>query len=89
MSSTTGLVLAVGGITIVNRTIFNGQPWEWKVPIATGIAAVMFSGVETFIGPELPRALAMMALVAVTMSRVDPSVPSPAESALKWWNSQK
>lgn len=86
MASSTGVVLAAGGITVANRVVFNGKPWEWRVPIATGLSAVLFSLAETMLGPELPRAVALVALVTVVLSRIDPTVPSPAESALKWIN---
>jgi hypothetical protein len=30
--------------------------------------------------------VAYLALVTITFARVDPDVPSPAESALRWFN---
>lgn len=81
-----GPILAVGGITVANRVIFNGQPMEWRVPIATGIAAVFIVGVEKF-APGVAVGLAYTALAAVVLTRVDPGVPSPVESLEKWWNS--
>lgn len=89
MAESTGPILAAGGIVIANRVVFNNQPINWKQPIATGLAAMILAGSETVLGPKLPRALAIMALLAVTLSRVDPSVPSPAESALAWFNGRK
>lgn len=85
MSQSTGPILAVGAITLTNRVIFNGQPMDWKVPIGTTIAALLFSGAERAIGP-VAVGLAYLALVSVVFVRVDPAVPSPAESALKWFN---
>lgn len=85
MSASTGPVLAVGALTVTNRVIFNDQQMEWKVPIATAIAAVLFSGMERAIGRSAV-ALAYVALVTAVFARVDPDVPSPAESALKWFN---
>jgi hypothetical protein len=84
MSATTGPVLAIGGITLANRVVFNDQPMDWRVPIATAIAAGMFALLERG-WPRGATALAWLALVTVILTRVDPSVPSPAESALKWW----
>lgn len=89
MAASTGIVLAIGGITLTNRVIFNGQPFEWRVPIATGVAAALLALAETVIGPELPRAVALVALVTVSLARVDPTVPSPAESAVKWFGTTK
>jgi len=87
MGASTGPILALGAITLVNRAVFNNQPMDWRIPIATGMAALVFSGAESVIGADIPKGIAMVALVAVVLTRVDPSVPSPAESALKWWNS--
>lgn len=86
MAASTGPILALGAITFVNRSVFNEQPVDWRIPIATGLAALLFSGAETMIGPDIPRGIALVALVAITLSRIDPAVPSPAESALNWWN---
>lgn len=85
MAQSTGIILAVGGITIANRVVFNSKPWDWKPLIATGLAATLFAGAETVIGPALPRGIATAALITITFGRVDRSVPSPAESALKWF----
>lgn len=89
MASSTGIVIATGGIVLANRVVFNGQEMDWRIPIATGLAAGMFALAETMIGSEVPRAVALLALVAVTLTRVDPSVPSPAESALTWYNERR
>lgn len=85
MARTTGVVLAIGGITIANRVIFNNQDMDWKVPIATGLAAGMFALLEK--GWEKGAvALSWVALLTILLARIDPKVPSPAESALKWYN---
>ena len=86
MAKTTGIVVAIGGITLVNRTVFNNKPMDWRVPVATGIAAIMFAGAEKA-WPEGAKMLAWTALVAMTLTRVEPDVPSPVESALAWWES--
>lgn len=85
MAKTTGIILAIGGISIANQVIFNDQEMDWKVPIATGIAAMTFSGIEK-INPQIGVGLAYVALVAILFTRIDPKVPSPTESALDWWN---
>lgn len=85
MSASTGPVLAVGALTVANRVVFNDQPMDWKVPIGTAIAAVLFSGMERAVGRSAVW-LAYLALVTTVFARVDPSVPSPAESALRWFN---
>jgi hypothetical protein len=85
MAASTGPVLAIGALTIANRTVFNGEPMDWKVPIGTAMAAVLFAGMERAVGRSAVW-LAYLALVTVTFARTDPSVPSPAESALTWFN---
>jgi hypothetical protein len=87
MAASTGPVLAIGAITLTNRVVFNNQPMDWKIAIGTGIAAIIFAGAESLIGPQIPRGIALIALVAIVFTRIDPQVPSPAESAVKWWNS--
>lgn len=87
MSATTGPILATGAITLVNASVFHNQPVDLRIPVATGIAAFMFMGAEK-LWPEGARALAYMALVAVCLTRVNPAVPSPVESALNWWQPQ-
>jgi hypothetical protein len=86
MSRTTGPVLAIGAITVTNRVIFNSQDMQWRVPIATGIAALAFNLAEQAF-PRAAVALAYTALVTVLLTRVDPGVPSPVESMNRWWNS--
>lgn len=85
MAKTTGVILAIGGITIANRVIFNGQDMEWKIPVATGLAAMTFAGLEK-VNEQAAVGLAYIALVSILFTRIDPKVPSPTESALSWWN---
>lgn len=85
MGRSTGPILAIGAITITNRTIFNNQPMDWGIPIATGVAVVMFDLLEQA-ASTWAVGLAWLALAAVTLTRIDPSVPAPAESFLAWWN---
>lgn len=84
MSRTIGPILATGTATIVNRTVFHGEPMNWRVPIATGLAAVGFSLFERA-APELAVILAWTTFLTVMLSRTDPKVPSPVESAVDWW----
>lgn len=85
MSKTTGVVLATGGITIVNQTVFNGQPMDWRVPIATGIAAVGFTLAERA-WEQGAVIVAWTAFLTVLLTRVNPKVPSPVETAAKVLN---
>lgn len=85
MSKTTGPVLATGLITVVNQTVFHDRPMDWRVPIATGLAAVGFSLAEN-VWQEGADILAWTTLMTVLLTRTTPGVPSPAEAALSWWD---
>lgn len=84
MARSTGPIIAIGAITIGNNTLLNGQPFDWRILVATGGAAALFALVEKA-SPELAVGLAYIALVTILLARVNPKVPAPAESALKWW----
>jgi hypothetical protein len=84
----TGPILAVGGITLVNRVIVHGEPMDWRIPIATALAAGAVGLIEK--GWEQGGVgLAWLALVVVLFVRTDPAVPSPIESAEQFWNNSK
>lgn len=85
MSKTTGIVLAIGGITIANQTVFHDEPMNWRIPVATGLAAAGFSLAERA-WPQGAQILAWTALLTILLTRTNPNVPSPTESALDWWN---
>lgn len=85
MAQTTGPILAIGGITMLNQTILNSKPIDWRVPIATGFLAGAFSLFEKG-NATLATGIAWVALVTVLIARVDPKVPAPTESLLKFWN---
>jgi hypothetical protein len=88
VSQTTGPVLALGAITVVNRTVFNSEPMDWRVPIATGLLLVGFSlGERAF--PDGAQVLAWTALMSTLVTRLEPGVPSPVESAVSWWKQSK
>lgn len=84
MSATTGPILATGALTIVNRTVFNGQSLDWRIPIATGLAAIGF-GLFEKAAPQVAVVLAWTTFLTVLLTRLDPTVPSPIESANNWW----
>lgn len=83
-----GPVLATGAITVMNRSVFNDKPFDWEVPVATLLAAGMFALLEKAMGNGAVY-IAYLGLFAVVVTRVDPKVPSPAESALKWYDSTR
>ena len=85
MAKSTGVILAIGGVTIANRVIFNDEDMDWRIAVGTGLAAITFAGLEKA-NEQLAVGLAYVALVAVLLTRLDPKVPAPTESALRWWN---
>lgn len=62
MGSAAGLILATGGITIANDVVFQAQPMNWKIPIATGIGALIFGAAQSAVG-EPAVLLAWLVLV--------------------------
>jgi hypothetical protein len=90
VSRTTGPILAIGGINLVNQLWLGDQQVEWervlRTGIGTGVAAVSFSLLER-LWEKGAVALAWMALATMILARTDPNTPAPAESALAWWRS--
>lgn len=84
MAETTGPILAVGGVTVLNQTVLHGKPMDWRIPIATGVACGGFALLERG-APQAARMAAYTALLAVLFTRIN-NVPSPTESFLSWWN---
>jgi len=84
MSKTTGVVLATGAVTVVNGTVFHDEPMDWRIPIATGLAAIGFSLFER-VWPKGSIILAWTAFATVLLTRTKSDVPGPVESALDWW----
>jgi len=86
MSASTGPVLAMGGITLLNSVVLNGQPLSAvvRIPVGTAIAAAGLALLERA-SPELAVGLAWLGLVAVLLVRVDPKQPAPVENLQKWY----
>jgi hypothetical protein len=85
MAATTGPVLALGGITMINESVLHNQPFNWKIPVATGVLAGIMALVEKA-SPGLATGLVWIATAAVLLTRVNPNVPSPTESFASWWS---
>lgn len=83
MAKTTGPILAVGGITLANKTLLNGQPVDWRVVIGTGISAGLFALLERA-WEQGAVALAWLALVTILLVRTDPKTPAPMENLNRW-----
>lgn len=88
MSTTTGPILATGLITVVNQSVFNSKPVDWRVPIATGLLAIGFSFIERISEP-IASILAWTTLITTLIARTNPTTPSPVETAVTWWNNSK
>lgn len=84
MAKTTGIILATGGITLVNKTVLQEKEMDWRIPIATGFAAMGFVLIEK-VNPKFATGAAWIALVTVLFVRTDPKTPSPTESLVKYW----
>lgn len=83
MARSTGPMLAVGAVTMFNETVVNGEPIDWRIPVATGIAAVGLALVER-LSEQLAVGVAYIALATILLARVKPGVPSPTESLLRY-----
>lgn len=88
MARSTGPILAIGAITLVNQTVLNNQSFDMRVALATGTAAIGFSFLENTIGPPVVT-LAWVALITTLFVRLNPRVPSPIESARAVWDGTK
>lgn len=83
MARSTGPMLAVGGITMFNEMVVHGEPIDWRIPVATGIAAGMLALVEQ-LSEGAAVGIAYTALITILLARVKPDIPSPVESLLDW-----
>lgn len=83
MARTTGPILAVGAITLANKSLIHGDPVDWRIPVATGITAGVFAlGEKAW--QDGAVMLAWLALVAVLFVRIDPRQKAPVESFTEW-----
>jgi hypothetical protein len=81
MASSTGIVLAVGGISFGNEWLLNKQAPNFRILLATGVAAFMLAGLE-HLSPPLAVGIAWIALVTVSLTEQH-GQPAPAENLLK------
>lgn len=87
MAQTTGPILAIGGITLANKSLLKDppDPFDWRIAIATGVSAGMFALLER--GWQRGAvALSYLALVTILFVRVDPKTPAPMENLNRWLN---
>jgi hypothetical protein len=81
MAGSTGPILLAGTITFANGWIFNKQGPNFKVILATGIAAGGLALLD-HASPPLATGIAWIALITVLFTRVG-GKESPAENAVK------
>lgn len=84
MARSTGPMLAVGAIALGNEVILNDKPINWRIPVATAVAAGMLALIER-LSEGLAVGLSWLALMSILLVRIDPAVPAPIESFAKWW----
>jgi hypothetical protein len=85
MAQSTGIIIAAGSITFVNEWLNNKI--NWKVPIATAGAALIFAGMEKIPGAQpFVVGIAVIALISVLAGGITPGVPSPAVQILDFIN---
>lgn len=80
MAQSTGIILAAGAITTGNEWIHH--KFNWKVPIATFGAAIIFAGLEKVSQPAAVG-IATIALITVLVGGVTPGIPSPVAQIIQ------
>ncbi len=73
MAQSTGVMLVVGTISFGNEWIQTAKP-NWKIPVATLIAAWMLDGVEK-VSPQAAIGLAYIALITVLLTPLNGKSP--------------
>jgi hypothetical protein len=80
MSESTGLVLAVGGLTFANEALFapvagtGAAKVNWRIVPATAVLAVALAGVDK-VSPTAGKGIALIALVTVLFAKVGNAEP--------------
>lgn len=82
MAASTGPILAIGAVTVLNQTVLHDRPIDWRVPIATGVAAAAFAFLEKGVGPAVV-ALAYAALITSLFVPVPGDIEPPVTALNK------
>jgi hypothetical protein len=89
MARSTGPILAVGAITIANKSLLaeKQQDIDFRVIIATALAAGGFALLER-LSEGLAVGLAWIALVTILFASIDKEAGAPSENILRimGWN---
>ena len=80
MAQSTGIILAAGAISFGNEWLLEHKAPDFKIPLATCIAALMLVGAE-HINQELAVGVAWIALITVLLAPVG-STNSPVTNLL-------
>lgn len=83
MAASTGILLAVGGISAGNEWLHGHADAAVKVTVATLGVSIIFAGIEALPGGQpFAVGVATIALVGVIFAGFTPGVPSPAAQIL-------
>lgn len=84
MARSTGPILAVGGITIVNKSLLaeKQQPVDFRVIVGTAVAAAGLALLER-LSEGLAVGIAYIALLAVLFAELDKEAGAPAANLIK------
>lgn len=86
MAKSTGIILAVGGISFANEAIFAPiaaggtikSDWNWRIVPATAIAAALLAVLEQ-VSERLAVGVAYISLITVLLARLG-NAPAPIEN---------
>jgi hypothetical protein len=81
MAQSTGIIIAAGGISFGNKWLLEHKDPDFKILLATGVAAVMLAGAE-HISTEIAVGIAWIALITTLLAPVG-STNSPVVNLLK------
>lgn len=95
MAQSTGPVLAIGGITLLNTVVLTDDGGDvvaggrvrtaTRVVVGTGVLAGILAAVEKAT-PDIAVGLAWVAFATLMLTRTTPGTPSPTERLLTWWD---
>ncbi|MES2211433.1 MAG: hypothetical protein V4515_14815 [Chloroflexota bacterium] len=84
MAASTGPILAIGAVTVANDVLFHRRSIDWRVPIATCGAAILFGFLEKPLGP-VAAALAWASLVTSLFVPAKGDKDPPITAAAKYF----
>ncbi len=82
MVRSTGPIITAGGITLASQVLAQNKPVDWRIPIATGMAAGFLALIEK-LSESAAVGIAYMALITTMFLRPAKNKPAPIEAILK------